>query len=228
MSHNPRALDVAKKLVSAVIAALEHRDRISDIHNFDPVGSSITRVILSLLEQFPALTNLHLGASFSMPSLVLPETFLGGYAPRLRSFSLHFIAFPSFPEFVLRATHIVTIHLFGMPSSEYVSISPEVVATCLAALPDLEALSIRFELPPLSPLQTTLPSMPLLFPSLTYFLFVGVSEYLEDLIARLDTPLLDRLRIGFSTDFTASPLTPLNSTSSSVAHNASGRSIMQR
>lgn len=125
--------------------------------------------------------------------------------PRLRSFSLHRLAFPTFPKFVLRATHIVTLRLLDMPSSEYLSLSPEVMATCLAALPDLETLSIGFGLPPLSPIQMTPPVLPPLMcavlPSLTEFHFVGIGEWLEIFVARIDTPLLDQLRMRLSMDF---------------------------
>jgi hypothetical protein len=79
------------------------------------------------------------------------------------------------------------------------------MATCLPALPDLETLSIAFDLRPSSSLQTMLPGLPTLtravFPSLKNFQFVGTSEYLEDFVARIDTPLLDQLILSFSPDF---------------------------
>jgi len=150
-----------------------------------------------------ALTNLDLWHS-SRQSLILPDAFLGGYAPRLRSFSLRQIAFPKIWKFLLGATHIVTLRL-GMPSSQYPSISPEATATCLAALLDLETLSIGFGLPPLSPIQMTPPGLPPLMravlPSLTEFHFVGIGEWLEFFVARIDTPLLNQLRMRLSMDF---------------------------
>ena len=188
-----------------VIAALEHRDRISDIHVFDLTRRRFERLFPAMLEPFPALTILNLSAPFSTPPALLPGTFLGGYVPRLRSFTLRGIAFPTLPKFVLRATHIVTLHLLDMPSSEYMCLSPEAMATCLLALPNLETLSIGFELPPLIPRQTTVPARPALthavLPSLRNFIFGGISGYLEDFIARIDTPLLDQLEISFSSDF---------------------------
>ena len=153
---------------------------------------------------FPALTNLELHG-LAPGLLIIPDTFLGGSAPSLRSLSLRGITFPALPKFILHSTHIVTLRLLGMASSEYISLSPEVLATCLATLYDLETLSISFARPPLSPLQTTPPGLPPLtravFPSLTSLEFAGISEYLEDFTARIDTPLLDQLRIGFSTGF---------------------------
>jgi len=152
-------------------------------------------------EPLPALTNLYLGSSYRAP-LVLPDAFLGGYAPRLRSVSLHHVTFPAFPRFVLCATHIVTLYLFEIPPSGFTSISPEVMATCLAALPHLGSLSIVFQYAPISPLQTTLPPLTrTVLPSLTDFRFMGVAEYLEDFIARIDTPLLHEFRITFFMKF---------------------------
>jgi len=123
-----------------IIAALEHRDRVSDIHIVDPKRSSLKRWLVAMQEPLPALTNFYL-RYFSPPSLILPEAFLGGCAPCLQSFFLHGVAFPTFPKLVLRATHIVTLRLLDMPSSEYLSISSEVMATCLAALLDLETIN---------------------------------------------------------------------------------------
>jgi len=183
-----------------LLAALEHRDRISDIHIFDPDGSSVERLVVAMQEPLPALTNLYLGSFFGEP-LVLPDAFLGGYAPCLRSFTLHHVAFPAFPTFVLRTTHIVTLRLFEIPPSEFTTISPVVMATCLAALPHLGSLSIVFQYAPASPLQTTPPPLTrTVLPSLTDFRFMGVTEYLEDFISRIDTPLLHELRIAFFMD----------------------------
>jgi len=183
-----------------LVAALEHRDRISDIHIVDPDGSSLERLVVAMQEPLPALTNLYLGSFFGGP-LVLPDAFLGGYAQRLRSFSLHHVAFPAFPSFVLCATHIVTLCLFEIPPSEFTTISPEVMATCLAALPHLGSLSIVFQYAPASPLQMTPPPLTrTVLPSLTDFRFMGVTEYLEDFIARIDAPLLHELRIAFFMD----------------------------
>ena len=152
-------------------------------------------------EPLPALTNLYLGSFHEESPVVLPDEFLGGSAPRLRTFFLQRVAFPAFPKFVLRATHIVVLSLFYIPDFWYTSLSPEAMATCLAALPHLKTLIISFRSPPSSPLQTTLPPrMRSVLPALTSFHFKGVSEYLEGLIARIDTPHLDELHITFFMD----------------------------
>jgi hypothetical protein len=152
-------------------------------------------------ETLPALTDLYLGTFQEEYEVVLPDEFLGGSAPRLRKIFLQRVAFPAFPIFVLRATQIVSLSLFEILDSWYTFVPPETMATCLAALPHLESLFILFRSPPSSPLQTTLPPrMPSVLPALTIFRFEGVSEYLEGLIARIDTPHLDELHITFFMD----------------------------
>jgi hypothetical protein len=74
------------------------------------------------------------------------------------------------------------------------------MVTYLAALPTLEELSIGFRWqPPDSP--TDLINPPhwtrVILPALTRFHFDGDSEYLEDFVSRIDTPLLDTLNVVF-------------------------------
>jgi hypothetical protein len=183
-----------------MIAALQHRDRVSDIHIFDETGFAVQRLAAEMQEPFPALTDIYLGSFFYLPP-VLPDAFLGGSAPRLRSFTLQHVEFPAFSRFVLNATHIVTLRLSDIPNYGYFSLSPDAMAACLAALPELELLSIVFRSPPSSPLQMAVtPPMRVVLPSLTQFRFRGVSEYMEDIISRIDTPQLNQLSIGLFMD----------------------------
>jgi hypothetical protein len=93
----------------------------------------------------------------------------------------------------LSATQVVDLHLLGIPDSGY--ISPEAMVTSLSALTRLEILEIAFgyfgsRLPP--------PPTRTLLPALTQLRFKGISEGLEDLTARIDAPLLDKLDIAIS------------------------------
>src|SRR5579863_14023 len=133
-------LTIDEKGEENIVAALEHRDRISDLHLFDGAGISLKRWVVAMQEPFPALTGLYLGTLHDEPPVgpVLPDGFLGGYAPHLRKVILQRVAFPAFPKFALHATHIVFLALIDIPDSWYTSISPEAMATCLATLPYLK------------------------------------------------------------------------------------------
>jgi hypothetical protein len=149
--------------------------------------------------QFSALIDLMLEVfSGSPPASALPDEFLGGSAPRLRTLELNRVPFPSLPNLLLSATDLVSLTLLNIPHSGY--ISPEVIVSHLAMLANLEYLNIQFESslshPDGASRRPPLPTRTVLA-ALTRFQFLGVSNYLEDLVARIDTPLLDSVDITF-------------------------------
>jgi hypothetical protein len=108
------------------------------------------------------------------------------------------IPFPGLTNFLLSATHLVDLCLEGIPDSGY--ISPEAMVTGLSVLTSLEKLSIKFKSPRSRPDPNSRRPPPLtrtFLPVLTRLWFKGVSEYLEDLVARIDAPLLHNLDITF-------------------------------
>jgi hypothetical protein len=130
---------------------------------------------------------------------VVPNSFLGGSAPRLQELTLHEIAFPGLRKLLSSATHLVKLNLWRIPHSGY--ISPEAMATCLFALTGLGSKhsvlnSSHLCLVLTGKADVHLRSLAQPY-ALTYFRFKGVSEYLDDLVARLDAPLLDKLDITF-------------------------------
>ena len=186
-----------KNGVENIIAALERRDRISDIFISDIRGPELEKLV-PVLNKLPVLTRFFL-QSFDESVPVLPETFLGGSAPRLQSFTLRDIPFLSFPKFILRFTHIAYLDLLNIRNSGY--ISPEVMATSLTALPHLEVLYLGFRSPPSGLLQLSPPPLTrAALPALSNLTFIGASEYFEDFVARIDTPHLTLLRITFFLD----------------------------
>jgi hypothetical protein len=180
-----------------IIAALGHIDRICQIDLAIP-SSLLKSVFAAMQKTFVALKHMYLRAIDDMPPLV-PDSFLGGSAPHLRSLWLNRIQFP-FPvlrKLLISAPNLVALLLDDIPHSGY--FSPEAMLTCLSALTGLQILSIGFKSvrsrlpregrhPP--PTQTVLPA-------LTKLTFIGVSEYLEDLVTRIDAPLLNRLYTTF-------------------------------
>jgi hypothetical protein len=99
-------LRVEEKSLENLTVAVKHHDRISEIYIETINGPVLERLIDAMQEPLPALTHFLLGSTDqSVP--VLPETFLGGSAPLLRSFDLRGIPFPTFPKFILSATNII-------------------------------------------------------------------------------------------------------------------------
>jgi hypothetical protein len=98
----------------------------------------------------------------------------------------------------MSATHLVDLSLRDIPHSGY--ISPTALIICLSTLTGLKKLTLEFESPRSCPDHESRhlpPPTLLVLPALTYFKFKGVSEYLEDLVARIDTPLLNSLVVNF-------------------------------
>jgi hypothetical protein len=164
-------------------------------------SSRLQRLASTMVEPFPALIHLKLhipSNSRPAPSLALPDGFLGGSTPLLQSLSFYSIPFLPLPKLLLSATHLVRLELWNIPHSGY--ISPEAIVTSLAVLANLRILRIKFESPLSRPDRESRrppPSTRSVLPALTHFQFHGVSEYLEGLVARINAPLLNSIRITF-------------------------------
>ena len=179
-------------------SAIVHHNRVYEIYLVGLECLPLRRLVSAMQVQFPALINLRLRFDDSGPAPVLPNQFLGGSAPNLQSLELYSIPFPALPELLLSATGLVHLTLSSIPHSGY--FSPEAMVTGLAVLVNLEYLTITFESPLSRPdREIQRPPLPTLdvLPSLTRFVFNGASEYLEHLVARIDTPLLDFIWITF-------------------------------
>ena len=155
-------------------------------------------------QPFPELTNLDLTSynnQFNKTMAVIPDSFLGGSAPRLEFLDLHGIPFPGLPKLLLSATHLVDLYIQDIPHSGY--FSPDVMGVALSTLTSLESLSLEFESPQFSPDQArqhSPPSTHSVLPVLIYFRFQGFSEYLDDLVACFDAPQLNKMVITFFDD----------------------------
>jgi hypothetical protein len=161
---------------------------------------------------------------------VLPDSFLGGSAPRLRYLALVSVPFPGLSTLLLSATHLVQLYLHGIPHSGYVS--PEAMATCLSALTSLETLQLEFESPQSCPDQGNRRSPPptrFILPALIAFWFKGVNEYLEDLVSWIDSPRLYRLSTTFfnDIDFNTPELNQFTSRTSTLGAYDEARLIFQ-
>ena len=181
--------------VDSILATLGHKDRVCEIA-FKHISSSLwENAFVAMEETLPALTRVDLvSEDETMP--VVPDSFLGGSAPRLRSLYMTRIPFPGLPKLLSYASDLVDLELYDIPQSGY--ISPDTMVACLSTLTSLESLRLEFQFPRhihergWPPLQARS-----VLPALTYFSFRGVSEYLEDLVALIDTPSLDEFYITF-------------------------------
>jgi hypothetical protein len=184
--------------VENIMAGAERHDRISHILINGINGSALEKLATAMKQPLPTLKSFRL-RSFDTSVPALPETFLGGSAPLLGTFRLRGIPFPTFPQFISSSTHIRYLSILDIPHSGY--ISPKAMVACLAALPNLEDLSIEFRSPLSRPPQTTPPPRTrTVLPALNYLSFCGVSEYFEDFVTQTDTPLLNELDITFFMD----------------------------
>ena len=183
-----------------IVAALEHNDRVCEIDLFDISSSQLERALAAMQVPFPALTKLEVRRKDdgTTPPVVL-DSFMEGSAPRLRYLDLTRVPFPGLPRLLSSATNLVYLYLWKTPHSGY--ISPEAIVRCLSPLTSLESLSLEFESPRSRPSDRELrrppPPTRSVLPSLTCLIFKGVSVYLEDLVARIDVPLLESLQITF-------------------------------
>jgi len=180
-----------------VIAALGQRNRICEVTLLSLADWQLEKVLAAMQVPFPELTDLQL-FSYGEMLPVIPDSFLGGSAPRLRIFTLDSISFPGLPNLLLSANHLVYLRLTDIPHSGY--ISPEAMAAFLSVLSSLESFQLQFQSPQSHPdweSRSLPPPKRSILPSLDYFLFKGVTEYLEDLVTFIDAPQLNTLYITF-------------------------------
>ena len=186
------------RYVDNIVAALERSDRVSkiDIANFR--SSDVQTFLAAMQQPFPELTNLRLW-SYS-ETVVVSDSFLAS-SPGLLSLSLSGIPFPGLPKLLLSATHLQSLQLHFIPHSGY--FTPDAIATVLSSMTSLDFLLLTFLSPRSCPdLASQRPPLSArsVVPVLTTFDFKGASEYLEDLVARIDAPKLGRLEIVFFND----------------------------
>ena len=180
-----------------IIAALQHPNRVCEIDLRNVPVSVLERLVTAMQKQFQVLRRLMLGTNHKCAS-AFPDTFLAGSAPQLRTLQLSGIPFLGLPKLLLSTTNLVHLYLFDIPHSGYVS--PEAMVTCLSALTKLKSLYLEFRSPLSRPDHANRRPPPLAritLPAISTLQFKGVSEYLENLVAQIDAPLLGELGIVF-------------------------------
>ena len=188
-----------KEDVTNAIAALKQPSRVCKIsyrHWQFQDPSHLLEEFATIDKPFPALTSLELSTFQNVP--VFPDSFLGGYAPRLRSLHLDGIPYPSIGKLLSSTTNLVRLSLLYIPHSGY--IAPEIIVPCLSMLPKLKLLELGFRHPRSQTHRANRHPPPLtrvIFPNLTSIRFHGDIEYLEDILCQIETPILNKTYFHF-------------------------------
>jgi len=146
---------------------------------------------------YPELTSLELRSN-DESSPVLPDSVLGGSVPRRRTLVLDSVPFPGLRKLLLTASNLVQVHLNRIPNSG--DISPDAMVPCVLTMNNLESFTLEYRSPLSRPNRESRrppPPTRVVFPSLTRSRFHGASEYLEDFLALVDSPLLNFFHITF-------------------------------
>ena len=186
-----------------IVAALKQPRRVSSISL--TVTKSLLQKVSTFSEPFSELEELVLLPQVNL-QLSLPLTFQWG--TRLRKLHTTRIDFPSFLWRLVPSRNLVDIQLYGISDSTYMP--PELFLTTLSQMTHLQSLSLHFlsstnHTSILSP--WTVESVHL--PSLTRLNFRGMSEYLTRLVATLDAPYLEDIKVVFP-EYSTSNLSKLS------------------
>jgi len=175
------------------VAVLKNSDRISSI------GLTITTSLLANLftieKPFSKLEELIL-RSLDNVQLTLPSTLRWG--TRLRSLHSTRIAFPALPQLLSSSENLVDLQLHEIPSIGY--LSPKEFANALSGMTQLQSLSLHFLSPASHPSHIGISPLPgefVVLPALSHFKFRGTSEYLNNLVTRIEAPRLGDIQVRF-------------------------------
>ena len=183
----------SKEDVTTLITALRQHSRVCKIYYCNGQFQDVFLKEFAAIDgPFLALTSLKL-FSFGKEVPVLPDSFLGGSAPRLRSLDLNGIPYPSIGKLLSSTTNLVRLSLRHIPNSGY--IAPETIVPCLSMLPRLKSLFLGFQYPQSRAHRASRPwnpplLTPVAFPNLASFGFSGNMAYLEDILSLIETPML--------------------------------------
>jgi hypothetical protein len=185
--------DFISEGVDNIVAALEYSDRVDKIGLSEVGGPPMGSVLMAMQKPFPELTRLELHSDGAVT--VIPDAFLDGYAPNLEYLKLDHIPIPRLPSLLTHSIDLFSIYLLNIPHSGY--FSPEEMVSCLSTLKELQEFVLEFESPLSRPVRARRRPPPSVLPVLTELDFKGVSEYSEDLVARIVAPQLRWLNITF-------------------------------
>ncbi|KAI9455576.1 hypothetical protein BJY52DRAFT_1417429 [Lactarius psammicola] len=183
------ALDPSKDK-DDIMAALKQSDHVNSISL--TVTISLLEKLSAIKRPFSELEDLVL-LSRDGVQLTLPGTFRWG--PRLRSLHLTRITFPALPQLLYSSRKLVDLQLHEVLNPW--RLPPEALTNALSGMAQLQSLSLHF-LSTADYFGAAPPSgKRVVLPALTRLDFRGVTEYLDDLVARIDAPRLGDIEVTF-------------------------------
>jgi hypothetical protein len=207
IDHLDKGHTITAKDEERITLALRYRERVRHIRLRMPVVN-LQRIIEAMHGEFPILESLCIAPppkhAASGTNLVLPESFR---APHLRHLLLGNAVCTMGSPLLMPIVGLVRLFLDDIPSTAY--FHPSDLLRQLSLMSQLETLSVSFHSPiPSRDVERQLLGTPVVtrvvLPTLRWFLFGGVSAYLEALLPRMTAPLLERLRMRFFNQLTFS------------------------
>ena len=171
-----------------IIAALKQSDRVSSISL--TVTSSLLEKLSTIERPFSELEELVL-LSRGSEGLTVPSAFRWG--PRLCRLRSTGVAFPALLQLLHSSRNLVDLQLHNFYDPSH--FKPEVLMNALSGMVQLQSLSLHL---PSTAYRLDPPfGKRVALPVLTCLNFRGNSEYLENLVTRIDAPRLDHIEVTF-------------------------------
>ncbi|KAI0299223.1 hypothetical protein BC826DRAFT_1102793 [Russula brevipes] len=180
INYHPDWSRASEMRLNNIVAALEHPDRVRHISLIRFPGAW-EALAAAMQVPLPELTYLRVVSLYEPYKSVLPS----GSTPRLRTLHLSEIPFLAVRDLLLSVGDLVDLSL------AHLCASPESMVACLSSLKRLESLKLEIGSRPDQP--SPPPQARVVLAALVKFSFEGTSEYLEDFVARIDTPVLSQL-----------------------------------
>ncbi|KAF8469374.1 hypothetical protein DFH94DRAFT_685330 [Russula ochroleuca] len=195
--------DVSAEDGEGILLALLRCHRVRRVRLRTPVPKP-QKSIMVMDEEYPVLEYLILVPTEDSAALILPERL---QAPHLRHLVLEGFAIPIGPRLLTTAVDLVMLVIVAPYPSTY--FEPNILLQWLSFMPQLEKLliTILFSVPDhdveMQHMHTPIMTQVAL-PDLRWFVFRGVSAYIEAVVRRITAPRLEILGIRFFKQLTFS------------------------
>lgn len=204
IDHVDRSRFITAEDEEQIMHALQHHDRVRRIRLRVP-AQILQKFLVAIDKEFPILEYLFIGPlTYTNIGLVVPGIL---QAPHLRHLVLLNFSFDLKSPLFTTAPELITLSLNGIPPSAY--IHPGDLLRYISRIPQLRTLGIEFRSPlPNHEIERKNSDVPITtrvtLPNLRWFGLKGASAYLETLLSRITTPLLEKLQVDFFNQLTIS------------------------